>query len=332
MILNPYVFASDSQQLHSCLCGSVIYRFADVVPRTRRAPEEKATGKTDDERRAPKKQKRIELLSFGDEAEEDAAVTVRSVVKSAHDIVNGDARLVRAGTEAEALLKSSTVGQDVRAKLQLGRAHSNANAGTVEEFEASEKQRLLEKRKALPLLPSAPVTAVVDAAPVLDAPKETKDEKQARKAARVTEKAAAAARKESERLRRLGLAKLATANDELLSGGEARRHTLLRHKQRTGERERETLAKLSRFQASLASTAPVAAASAPQEREGAAGTTRFVQQGLYYAAEDEDDDEKGSWRQHALAFSDSKAAAATGSWAPSADDVSVAGACIRAVS
>ena len=37
-------------------------------------------------------------------------------------------------------------------------------------------------------------------------------------------------------------------------------------------------------------------------REGAAGVSRFVSEGLYYAEEEEEEDNRGDWKAHALSF------------------------------
>ncbi len=73
--------------------------FEDITPRNMKplASELLVTGVT--EERGPRKRKNVALLSFGDEAveeEEAIAAAPRARVKSIHDAVTDDARLVQA--------------------------------------------------------------------------------------------------------------------------------------------------------------------------------------------------------------------------------------------
>ena len=86
--------------------------FEDITPRNMKPlPSEVVVGGTGD---APveRKRKNLALLSFGDEAEEEEeaiAAAPRARVKSIHDAVEDDARLVKAGTSAEAELREKEV-------------------------------------------------------------------------------------------------------------------------------------------------------------------------------------------------------------------------------
>jgi peptidyl-prolyl cis-trans isomerase SDCCAG10 len=75
--------------------------FEDIVPRTMKpqASELQLGGAGDEAERGPRKRKNLALLSFGDEAdEEDAAIAAapRARVKSIHDAVQADTRVVQA--------------------------------------------------------------------------------------------------------------------------------------------------------------------------------------------------------------------------------------------
>jgi hypothetical protein len=116
------------------------------------------------------------------------------------------------------------------------------------------------------------------------------------------EKAAAALQREAEKLRRLGLTKVAkqiAADAALYTAGEAKRREVKHRKLSTKDREADTLAKLAMFKTSAllanqpSSNRPAALVS---EREGHTGVARFAAQGLYYA--EADDEAAGCWRTH----------------------------------
>ncbi len=213
-------------------------------------------------------------------------------------------------------------------------AGADDGGGEGEDFEARMRRKIMEKRRdfgatGAPALPGGGDGGCGDGTAAAPAGEkrhgETREERDARRAARAQEKEArAAARRahEAEKLKRLGLSKLAAEVDAgLLTAGEAKRRTIKSKKALTVDREKETLAKLQRFQASLQTAAaaappPAAAAAPPAEREGAAGVARYVAQGLYYADEDEEEDAH-AWRTHSLAFQATRDARA---YAPSTDD------------
>ncbi len=315
--------------------------FEDIVPRNLRPrAEEVIVGGVGEEEARGKKRKNLALLSFGDEAEaeeEELQAAPKPRVKSIHDAVEDDARLVKAGTAAEEEVRAKLdaewererAARAVRSKLagtreQAGEQAEQQPAGGDEDqdFEGRMRQKILDKRRELgAAAPSArPDTAAAEAGKG----GETAAEKEARRAARRREKEEAEAAKraaEAEKLRRLGLTKLAAEDAALYTAGEVKRREIKHKRAHTADRENETLAKLAKFQQSLASTAPGAVPAAPApEREGAAGLTRFVAEGLYYAASDPEDDDPTAWRRHALRFDAANAAKDGKAFAPSADD------------
>ena len=216
-------------------CEVVWNPFTDLVPRNLRplAHEVVIGGVGEEEvRGGTRKRKNLALLSFGDEAEEEEqelTAAPRARLKSIHDSVEDDARLVRAGTQAEALVRSQAdeeweherVARTVRAKLAGGRTNgppAGDDGGAVDDgdgdgeeaFDARLRRKVSDKRRQLG--DHAPPPAPGDPAPA--SLPDPESEKEARRAARARDKEAAeAARREREanRLRRLGLTKAAEA-------------------------------------------------------------------------------------------------------------------------
>jgi peptidyl-prolyl cis-trans isomerase SDCCAG10 len=320
--------------------------FEDIKPRNMKPlPSEVVVGGEGDEgAQAGRKRKNLALLSFGDEAEEDEeaiAAAPLARVKSIHDAVDDDARLVKAGTSAEAELRAKEeeawererAAREVRAKLAGPARGAAATEGGdadpegEETFEAVMRKRIMDKRRELGHTERAVLPPGADA-PEDDARRAEKEarrqEKEARKKEKEEREASRRAR-EAERLKRMGMTKAAAEIDAgLYNAGEVKRREIKSKKAATAEREAETLAKLARFQAALGSKLGASAApasreadpEAPAARDGAVGITRFRAEGLYYADED-DEDEGGGWAKHALKFVktvDSK------TFAPTVDD------------
>ena len=328
-------------------CEVVWNPFTDLVPRNLRPPpHEVLIGGVGEEevRGGARKRKNLALLSFGDEAEEEEqelTAAPRARLKSIHDSVEDDARLVRAGTQAEALVRSQAdeewererVARTVRAKLAGGRADAPPAGGDgaavgdgdgdgdgdgEEGFDARLRRKVADKRRHLgDPAPPPPAPASLPA-PVSD--------KAARRAARARDKEAVeAARREREadRLRRLGLTKAAEAlqaeDAALYTAGEVKRREIKQRKARGGEREKATMERLAAFQKALAAP-PAAPPPPPAEdaaRPGAAGVSRFVSEGLYYALSEGEEENPGAWRTHSLKFTTT---AGSKSYAPSVDD------------
>jgi peptidyl-prolyl cis-trans isomerase SDCCAG10 len=293
-------------------CDVVWNPFEDIVPRNLRHRDADVV-LVDNAEAGVKKRKNLALLSFGDDAEEEEeAPPAKRGGKSIHDVVEDDARLVKAGTADEEAVKAQLeeewereqAARAVRSKL-AGPSGEQKAAGEPDDgdFEARMRRQILDKRSALagalpppPPLPPPPQQAAVadDAA--------AKEARRREKEARLEAKRVA----EADKLRRLGLTKLA-ADKGLYTPGELKRREIKLRKEGIAEREKETLAKLQRFQQGLSAplpppasdAAPSAAAAAADEREGGTEVTRFRSEGLYYADSDDDD---GDWRTHALHF------------------------------
>jgi hypothetical protein len=212
-----------------------------------------------------------------------------------------------------------------RAGGGAGEAAAGGAGDEAEEFDAGMRRKIMDKRRELGDPQQAPPPSAAAAVPRADG-RETREEKEARHAARTRakeEREAAKRAHEAEKLKRLGLTKMAAEVDAgLLTAGEVKRRAIKAGKARTAEREKETLEKLARFQQGLAA-APAAAPAAPDgdvgAREGAAGVARYVSQGLYYMEEEDGDDEEDphAWKRHALGFVATKDAR---SFAPGVDD------------
>jgi len=317
--------------------------FDDITPRNMKPlPSEVVVGGTGDEgAQAGRKRKNLALLSFGDEAEEEEealASAPRARVKSIHDAVEDDARLVKTGTSAEAALRESEdavwererAAREVRAKLAgppRGAAAAGADDAEPEGEEAFEdvmRRRIMDKRRELGHVERAvPEPGAAAAEPDArgaekEARRKEKDERKKEKEEREASRRA----READRLKRMGMTKAAAEVDAgLYTAGEVKRREIKSKKASTADREKETLAKLAKFQAALAgtpSTGPAAVdeAAAAGARDGAVGVTRYRSEGLYYA-DDADEDAGADWKTHALKFvktADSK------SFAPTVDD------------
>jgi hypothetical protein len=203
-------------------------------------------------------------------------------------------------------------------------ATGGAGGDEAEDFEAAMRRKIMDKRRELGDTQQAPPPAAATAAAPRADGRETREEKEARRAARNRDKEEREAAKrahEADKLKRLGLTKMAAEVDAgLLTAGEVKRRAIKASKARTAEREKETLEKLARFQQALAATpaAPAAPGADAGAREGAAGVSRYVAQGLYYTEEEEEDGEDPhAWKRHALGFVATKDAR---SFAPGVDD------------
>lgn len=309
-------------------CDVVWNPFEDIVPRNLRPRDADVVLVDNAAEAGVKKRKNLALLSFGDDAEEEEeeAPPAKRGGKSIHDVVEDDARLVKAGTADEEAVKAQLeeewereqAARAVRSKL-AGPSGEEKAAGEPDDgdFEARMRRQILDKRSALasalppppplPLPPPPPQAADTDDTAAKEARRREKE-------ARLEAKRVA----EADKLRRLGLTKLA-ADKGLYNPGELKRREIKLRKEGIAEREKETLAKLQRFQQGLSAPMPPRAPDAAPdaaggEREGGTEVTRFRSEGLYY----DDDGDDGDWRTHALHFV--KPVGDTKSFAPSVDD------------
>lgn len=317
-------------------CDVVWNPFEDIVPRNLRPRGGDVVLVDNAGEAGGKKRKNLALLSFGDEDGGDDAAQApppKRMGKSIHDVVEDDARLVKAGTADEDAVKAQL--QMEWEKDQAARAVRNKLAGQSnhgapdaiepdeDDFEARMRRKILDKRNQhLTNTADTPAPPFPPPPPPPPPPAGNVSDDAAAKEARRRDKEEAKKLAEAERLRRLGITKLA-ADAGLYSAGEMKRREIKHRKEYTAERERDTLAKLQKFQQGIAAASVASASDAGHktgaeepgiEREGGIGLTRFRSEGLYYDDQEDDKD----WRSHALRFT--PAAGDAKSFAPSADD------------
>ena len=274
-------------------------------------------------------------MSFGEEAgEEEAelATMARPKAKSVFDASGAEdgGRIVKPGSEEEAaavaadaeeLARSKAFRERMRQKLAAreaaqaeGVAHesdgddgdgpgaSGRGANEAMEFEERMRRDVTERRAALDDAGLAEAEARATAA---EDKTRRKEEKAERKAKREEERR----ERETTKLRKLGIgkARLSTEDAALMTEREARRWRRSASANVVAGREKDMLAKLAKFQNNLKGALKRDAAEKKtvetegNAREGAAGVSRFVSEGLYYAEEEEEDD-GGDWKAHALSF------------------------------
>ena len=310
--------------------------FDDIVPRSTR-PLEGDVDAVERKRRKKKETKKLNLLSFGEEAgEEEAeiATMARPKAKSVFDASGAGedgGRIVKPGSEEEAaavaadaeeLARSKAFRERMRQKLAAreaaqaeGVAHesdgddgdgpgaSGRGANEAMEFEERMRRDVTERRAALDDAGLAEAEARATAA-------EDKTRRKEEKAARKAKKEEERREREATKLRKLGIgkARLSTEDAALMTEREARRVETKRKRNVVAGREKDMLAKLAKFQNNLKGALKRDAAekktveTESNAREGAAGVSRFVSEGLYYAEEEEEEDDGGDWKAHALSF------------------------------
>ena len=315
--------------------------FDDVAPRVR---ADAAARDEPNKRKQKKETKKLNLLSFGEEAEVTeaelasfGAAKVKSVFHEAaadkSDKKKSERRLVAPGSEEEAAALARDEAERLAARAErfekqkatkegnetasLGDAVQNVDAHRDgDDFSARMRRDVASAR--------------AEAAAELAAREARDEEKSRKKAEKVEARAARDAERRaraSAKLRKLGIGKAALSASEasLMTDKEARRVENKRKRGAVAGREKEVLAKLARFQSGLA-----AGASRDRERasngdgkavgrEGAVGVSRYVSEGLYYAEEGDDDDDTADWKSHALRFAED-ARRDPSAYAASADD------------
>jgi peptidyl-prolyl cis-trans isomerase SDCCAG10 len=309
--------------------------FPDIVPRVKAAEE---TGAEEDfrkvEAQGKKKKKKLNLLSFGEEAAEEEA-TIEEVglkgMKSSHD-VGGDATLVDADADEtretlertareKALAREKKqrvkerlkdMGEDVsdeeRDEDGGGRGWDEGAKDDAAAFQDQMRRKMIDKRRELRDVEGGLEEIEKDIRSQADAlnskrdKRELKEKRRAEKAAREEERKT----REASKLKKLGLGKRAVREEDaaLMTSDQIKRIEAKARKSRVVDREKDTLARLAAFNAKQSQAAPStnkADENAQEEgREGAVGVSRFVPQGLYYMDDEEDDD--SDWRSHKLAF------------------------------
>jgi len=331
--------------------------FDDVAPRARAdaaARDEPRPGA----RREKKETKKLNLLSFGEEAEA-TDVELRKFGKTKVSSVFHS----RVANESDAKTKSDAI----RRYVKPGSAEEAAVLARAEAERVAEKAEKAEKatKKAKETVPGDASEAVDGGHPGDEddfsarmrrdvassraaaaaelAARDARDEEKRRKKAEKEEARAArdAARRarESTKLRKLGIGKAALSASEaaLMTDKEARRVETKRKRGAVAGREKDVLAKLARFQSGLAAGARKGATRSSDlsggeasgtPTEGPSGTLDYGREGAVgvsrfvsqglYYAEEGDDD-AADWKSHALRFAEG-ARGDPSAYAASADD------------
>ena len=327
--------------------------FEDIVPRVVKGLADDAEDAGEKKKRKKKETKKLNLLSFGEEAgEEDAelATMAKPKVKSVFDAEGDDAsgRIVKPGSEEEAaalrkdseeLERTKAFRERMRAKLAAHEAGESLPPDDDDDenddhvgFEEKMRAKIIAKKEEFG-------TTVVEEE--LRA-REAAAEKRAKKERREGEKARREAErraKEATRLRKLGIGKnkLAEEDAALMTDKEVKRVEMKRKRKAVGGREKDMLSKLAKFETGLKTSLKESAAKrsksaatddadaaakekegGAEERDGAIGVSRYVSEGLYYA-DSESDDDGADWKSHSLKFS-KETRVDLGSYMASVDD------------
>ncbi|CAJ1972014.1 unnamed protein product [Sphenostylis stenocarpa] len=256
--------------------------FEDIVPRTLQKPLTQA--KADTENKEPRKKgvKKLNLLSFGGEAEEEEKVaSVKQKIKSSHDVLN-DPRLLKEETPISELSSSRrdlhlSVRDALNAKKEEPQKDSApGNMARVDssdddeaDFDSRMRMQILKKRRELGDLPPKPKLQKGGrsspenhdmSSPRSNAVSVDEDQPKVEKLSLKKRGVGSEARAE----------RMANANPDLqlLNETERGRQLQKQKKRRLQGREDEVLAKLEKFKNSLAAkTTPPAAESGDVNNE-----------------------------------------------------------------
>ena len=307
--------------------------FEDVVPREKQIEKNE---ENENVKRKKKETKKLNLLSFGDEAEEEEEVVGKfgkAKVKSVFDGVpcddsknkgEGKSRMIQPGSKEEAEL----LRKDEEERLRLRRERMEKQK---EEIVEKEKKHTKDSTVDKPLddtdtgfetkmkrdVASEREKAAKELA-ALEASAEAKRLRKEVKAEAKVKKENEKQEKESQKLKKLGIGRATVSKHEaeLMTAGEQKRVETKRKRANVAGREKDLLAKLAKFQSGLAGGLKASHdAKDGDETEdgtdekhdpetGRTGVSRFVAQGLYYADDDEDD--ASDWKSHKLTFKDDK--------------------------
>ena len=325
------------------------------------APRARADAAARDEpgaRKKKKETKRLNLLSFGEEAEETeaelekfgkakvASVFHAAAVERASDekksgreeswlIAPGSAEEAAALARGDAERRASEAAraEKRRATKEAKEAElDDAGRGPLDTMETDGDDFSAQMRRDVASSRAAAAAELAERA----ARAEEKNRKKAEKAEARARKDAERAARKSTKLRKLGIGKAALSASEsaLMTDKEARRVETKRKRGAVAGREKDVLAKLARFRSGLFAGASAAKRASKEDgesdpanadhlsdggREGAVGVSRFVSEGLYYAEEGDDDDDAADWKSHALRFAD-ETRRDPSAYAASADD------------
>ena len=310
--------------------------FDDIVPKVKKEKEEV---------KAPKEKKKkqkanVGLLSFGDDEEvaEDQderkeKKTKKQKIASAHDVVDEGANNTFAKADDD----------EYKNVLKKTEEETIENEKKAKDLEEKMKAKMREKREkvsvngaeksSLAMLSEMNVHISEVERKRIEKVKKARD-KQAK-----TERKLERERYKKDKLKKLGLGKALVTEDDkaLMSNHEVKRAEAKLRNRRVLDREKETLAKLQKFNEKLHEGGSAANSngikrSEKEARDGFVGVSKFVPEGLYYMEDiDEDgneirkdDDDNDDWRVHSLKFAknDGQSTAAS-QYLASADDYEV---------
>ena len=320
--------------------------FADIVA----VPEEKSEEKKEAPKAKKKKQKaNVGLLSFDDdeevaedEDERKEKKAKKQKIASAHDVVEEGSNKKFAKVDDE----------EYRDVLKKTEEETIENEKKAKELEEKMKAKMREKREkvsggngeksSLAMLSEMNVHISEEERKRIENAKKAR-EKQA-KAERKLERE----RHKKSKLKKLGLGKALVTEDDkaLMSNHEVKRAEAKLRNRRVVDREKDTLAKLQKFNEKLheggggdegnaaASKKNKTADSNKKARDGFVGVSKFVPEGLYYMEDvdedgneirkDDDSDDDKDWRAHSLKFDkDGGQSTAASHYLASADDYEV---------
>ena len=310
--------------------------FDDIVPKVKKEKEEV---------KAPKEKKKkqkanVGLLSFGDDEEvaEDQderkeKKTKKQKIASAHDVVDEGANNTFAKADDD----------EYKNVLKKTEEETIENEKKAKDVEEKMKAKMREKREKVSV--NGAEKSSLAMLSEMNVHISEVERKRIEKVKKARDKQAKAERKlereryKKDKLKKLGLGKALVTEDDkaLMSNHEVKRAEAKLRNRRVLDREKETLAKLQKFNEKLHEGGSAANSngikrSEKEARDGFVGVSKFVPEGLYYMEDiDEDgneirkdDDDNDDWRVHSLKFAknDGQSTAAS-QYLASADDYEV---------
>ncbi|XP_024540575.1 peptidyl-prolyl cis-trans isomerase CYP57 [Selaginella moellendorffii] len=253
---------------HSVLSTEVVWNpFDDIVPRKLHKPVDKSGAKT--EEKPVKQKKRLNLLSFGEEAlqEDEEASVIKEKIKSSHDVLD-DPRLLKSQvpgpeTKEDKQRELSAVRQALANKNPLPAQEEEDVASDGEDqdqtFDEKMRQKLLEKKRLWDPQQETKAKAVAEnkKSKVIQKPEKDDDDDEDED----EEEEESDIRKDKLVIKKRGLgsearAEIALKTDvemQLLTPQEQRRQKVKQHKRNLGSREETTMALLDKFREKLSS-------------------------------------------------------------------------------
>ncbi|XP_031501538.1 peptidyl-prolyl cis-trans isomerase CYP57 isoform X2 [Nymphaea colorata] len=272
--------------------------FDDIIPR--RVPGKVLPTVADSSGKENKKTvKKLNLLSFGEEAEEEekGLAAVKEKIKSSHDVLN-DPRLLKGEPtdQKQDLLEQEQTKQIQKSVREALVSHkTNPQSEDVESLDSHDQsdddEMKFDERMRLQILRKQRELGVINV------PKKSKNEKQSIKESKPSSPWNAdeseKTKKEKLKLKEKGMGSEARAelvekaygDLQLLNAAERERHLQVQKKRRLQGRTEDVLGRLEKFRSSFLSSEPVAAVGASSRASGS----------------DEDDDVSG-WQSNLLKF------------------------------